>query len=157
MSTGTKAIKNQIAGTYGDDQTETDTDDYFNVVTWVSGRLIADTAGTDYTQWSHVAPFDGELVSLSVCPSGALTAADATANTFTLGKSDGLGGAITSMATLVTNVAGGDWVNDVIKAGTNVAAAVRFTKGQLLTLKKTHASTGTATPNCSWVIKVKKV
>lgn len=115
-------------------------------------------AGTDYVYGSFKAPYRFQVIDACVCPGAALTAADATANTYTLAKADGAGGSATTIATLVTNLAGGNWVADTFKTMTlsATAANVLVADGQLVTLKKTHASTGTVTPASTLSIRIRK-
>lgn len=123
-------------------------------------RITLDAAaGTDYTYASVKVPFDIRVLEAVICPGAALTAADATANTITLGKSDGAGGAITTVASIVTNLASGNWVADTYKAMTlsTTFANTLVDDGQLLTLKKTHASTGTVTPASTCIVRYRKV
>jgi hypothetical protein len=115
-------------------------------------------AGTDYVYGSFKAPYRFQLIEAVICPGAALTAADATANTLTLAKADGAGGAATTVASIVTNLAGGNWVADVFKAMTLSAtpANVRVADGQLVTLKKTHAGAGTVTPASTVTLRIRK-
>jgi hypothetical protein len=158
MSAG--AVLKELAGIYPSDATgaATDVQDVFSDDVWVADVVADAAAGTDYTYASIKAPFALQIVDVVVGPGGALTGATATANTYTLGKSDGLGGSITSMATLVTTT-GNDWVADVFKSFTlsTVQGALNVTRGQLITLKKTHASTGTVTPQSTFTIKFRRI
>jgi hypothetical protein len=116
-------------------------------------------AGTDTVYGSFKASYAFEVLEAVICPGAALTAADATANTVTLAKADGAGGSATTVASIVTNVAGGNWVADVFKPMTlSATPANRFVaRGQLVTLKKTHASTGTVSPASTLCLRVRKV
>lgn len=152
-----KALK----GIYCGDQSDPDADlqDTFSDVMLTIPMIVDAAAGTDYTYGAFKAPFAFRVIEATICPRGALTAADATANTWTLAKADGAGGAATTIATLVGNLAGGDWVADVFKGMTLsvVAGAINVARGQLITLKKTHASTGTVTPAATLYLKVRKI
>lgn len=156
-----KNVLKQLAGIYPSDDTQltTDVQDVF-ADDIINLPIILDAAaGTDYTYASFKAPFAFEVVDSVVCPGGALTAADATANTYTLAKADGAGGSATTIATLVTNLAGGNWVADTFKTMTlSTTAANRLVaRGQIVTLKKTHLSTGTVTPASSCTVKIRRV
>lgn len=154
-------VLKELAGIYPSDSTQavTDVQDVFSDDVYLADVTVDSAAGTDFTYLSVKAPFALQILDVAVGPGGALTAADATANTYTLGKSDGLGGAITSQATLTTTLAGGSWVNDVLKSFTlsAVAGALNVTRGQLITLKKTHLSTGTVTPQSTFTIKFRRI
>lgn len=121
--------------------------------------LLDGAAGTDYTYGSFKAPFAFQVVEAVICPGAALTAADATANTYTVAKADGAGGGATTVATLATTVAAGNWVADVFKTMTLSAtfANTLVARGQIVTLKKTHLSTGTVTPQSTLVLKIRRV
>ena len=155
------AVLKELSGIYPGDATQlaADVQDVFSDDIWVADVTVDSAAGTDFTYLSVKAPFALQIVDVVVGPGGALTAADATANTYTLGKSDGLGGAITAMATLTTTLAGGSWVNDVLKSFTLVTTSgvLNVARGQLVTLKKTHLSTGTVTPQCTFTIKFRRI
>lgn len=154
-------VLKELTGIYPSDAgaLSTDIQDAISDDVWLADVTVDSAAGTDFTYLSIKAPFALQIVDVVVGPGGALTGATATANTYTLGKSDGLGGAITSMATLVTVTTTGDWVNDVLKSFTlsAVVGALNVTRGQLITLKKTHASTGTVTPQCTFTIKFRRI
>lgn len=122
-------------------------------------RIILDAAaGADYTKSSFKVPFAMVIREAVILPGAGLTASAADYNTFTLAKADGAGGAATTMATLLTDVAGGDWVADVFKPMTNGTLAARtLTEGQLVTLKKTYAASGTVTPASTLIIRYRKV
>jgi hypothetical protein len=85
----------------------------------------------------------------------ALTAADATARTLTIRnrKQDGSGTAV--VATLVTNLAGGNWVANDRKNFTLTANAadLALADGDVLELVETVASTGTARPNSQVTVR----
>src|SRR5690348_13960642 len=145
MSVGN--VLKELAGIYPSDATQlaTDVQDVFSDEPFTIAMTLDAAAGTDYTYGSFKAPFDFEVVDPNVCPGAALTAADATANTYTLAKANGAGGAATTIATLVTTLAGGNWVADVFKPLTLATSYAdrRVARGQIVTFKKTHLSTGT--------------
>ncbi len=136
-----------------------DAEDLFSDEIWNIPITLDAAAGTDYVYGSIKVPYAVLVVEAVFCPGAALTAADATANTFTLAKADGAGGSATAVATSVTNVAGGSWVADVFKAMTMSATPANrlVADGQILTLKKTHAAGGTVTPASTLTIRVRKV
>lgn len=124
---------------------------------WSVTSVVDSAAGTDFTYVSIRVPFAVKILRIDIAPTGALTGADATANTYTAGKSDGAGGSITAIGTHVTNAAGGNWAADVTEPFTITATAANLTAGQLLTIKKTHAGAGTATPQAAWNINWRKI
>src|SRR6266542_1048868 len=106
------------------------------------------TAATAETFIVGRVPFDATAVSASIIPDAALTA-DATNNrTFTLTnrKQDGTGTAV--VATLVTNVAGGNWVarDEKPMTMTAVAADLVLAAGNILEMVETDGGTGVAHP-----------
>ncbi len=154
-------VLKELAGIYPSDSTQlaTDVQDVFSDDVITMYMTLDAAAGTDYTYGSFKAPFAFQVVEAVVCPGAALTAADATANTYTLGKADGAGGGSTAIATLVTTLAGGNWVADTFKPMTLSAtfANTLVARGQIVTLKKTHLSTGTVTPASTLAIKIRRV
>jgi hypothetical protein len=154
-------VVKEFQGVFANDQATgvADTQDLLTDFTINIPMVLDAAAGTDYTYGSFKAPFALQVVDATVCPGAALTAADATANTYTLAKADGAGGAATAIATLVTTLAGGNWVADTFKAMTLSAtfANTQIADGQLVTLKKTHLSTGTVTPASTLSIRVRKI
>ena len=154
-------VLRELAGVYPSDSTQTvnDVNDVFTDDVVTINMALDAAAGTDTFYGAFKAPFAFQVVEASVCPGGALTAADATANTYTLGKADGAGGSSTAIGTLVTTLAGGSWVADVFKPLTLSAtfANTLVARGQLVTFKKTHLSTGTVTPASTLSIKIRRV
>ena len=154
-------VLKELAGIYPSDSTQlpTDVQDVFSDEVLTMYMTLDAAAGTDYTYGSFKAPFAFQVVEAVVCPGAALAAADATANTYTLGKADGAGGSSTVVATLVTTLAGGNWVADTFKPMTLSAtfANTLVARGQIVTLKKTHLSTGTVTPASTLAIKIRRV
>ena len=154
-------VLKELAGIYPSDSTQVSTDvqDVFSDEVLTMYMTLDAAAGTDYTYGSFKAPFAFQVVEAVVCPGAALTAADATANTYTLGKADGAGGSSTAIATLVTTLAGGSWVADTFKPMTLSAtfANTLVARGQIVTLKKTHLSSGTVTPASTLAIKIRRV
>lgn len=154
-------VVKEFQGVFANDQATgvADTQDLLTDLVINIPMVLDAAAGTDYTYGSFKAPYAFQVIEAIVCPGAALTAADATANTYTLGKSDGAGGAITTIATLVTTLAGGNWVADTFKTMTlsATAANVLVADGQLVTLKKTHLSTGTVTPASTCALRIRKI
>lgn len=154
-------VAKEFQGVFANDQAtgEADTQDLILDGVFNINMTLDAAAGTDYTYGAVKVPFNMRIIDVTVCPGSALTAADATANTYTLGKADGAGGSSTAVATLVTTLAGGSWVADTFKAFTLSATAANLlvNDGQILTLKKTHLSTGTVTPASTCTIRYRKV
>lgn len=154
-------VVKEFQGVFANDQATgvADTQDLLTDGVFEMRMTLDAAAGTDYTYASVKVPWNIRVIEAIICPGAALTAADATANTYTLGKSDGAGGAITTVASVVTDLAGGSWVADTFKTMTLSATAANLlvSDGQLLTLKKTHASTGTVTPASTLIVRYRKV
>jgi hypothetical protein len=152
-------VAKEFQGVFANDQADpvADTRALLMDGVWSVTSVVDSAAGTDFTYVSIVVPFAVKIIAINIAPTGALTGADATANTYTAGKSNGLGGAITAMGTHVTNLAGGNWAADVLEPFTLTAANCDMTLGQLLTIKKTHAGAGTATPQAAWNITYRKI
>lgn len=93
-------------------------------------------------------PFDATVTEVSIIPEAALTAADATARTLTVYNRGQAGLGTTVVATLVTNLAGGNWVAGDKKLFTLsvVAGALTLAAGDVLECVETVASTGTVRP-----------
>ncbi len=106
-------------------------------------KTLDTAAGTDFIWHGPVtkAQFLVDTVTLGV--DLAVTANDTTFSTIALAYDDGAGGAATTVASVVTNVAGGSWT-----VGTRVTLAITAANalipaGKQLKLVKTHGSTGT--------------
>ncbi len=153
-------VAKAFQGVYCNDQADPIADAQVCItdLVWNLPMILDAAAGTDTVYASFKAPYRCQVIEAIICPTAALTAADATANTYTLGKSDGAGGSITTIASVVTNVAGGSWVADTFKAMTLSATAANLliADGQLVTLKKTHASTGTVNPASTLSLRIRK-
>lgn len=152
-------VAKEFQGVFANDQADplADTRTLLMDGVWNVTSVVDSAAGTDFTYVSIRVPFAVRIQRIDIAPTGALTGADATANTYTAGKSDGLGGAITAFGTHVTNLAGGNWVADVTEPFTMTDSAATLTAGQLLTIKKTHAGAGTVTPQSGWTIYYRKI
>lgn len=92
------------------------------------------------------APFACTVTSVKSVAEAALTAADATARTLTLFNRGATGAGTTVVATLVTNVAGGNWVANVEKDWTLSATAANLVlaQGDNLECVESVAGAGTA-------------
>lgn len=154
-------VSKEFQGVFANDQATgvADTQDLILDGIWNMPMTLDAAAGTDYTYALLKVPFNVQIIDVTICPGAALTAADATANTYTLAKADGAGGAATTVASVVTTVAGGSWVADTFKAMTLSATAANLlvNDGQIMTLKKTHASTGTVTPASTCTVRYRKI
>jgi hypothetical protein len=153
-------VANRLQGVYCNEETDpkADKEDLFTDLIWNIPIVLDAAAGTDYVYGSIKVPFRVRVMDATICPGAALTAADATANTLTLAKADGAGGAATTVASITTNLASGDWVADTFKSMTLSAtlANLLVADGPILTLKKTHAGAGTVTPASTLSIRVRK-
>lgn len=153
-------VANALQGVYCNDQADpvADAQDIFTDLTINIPIVLDAAAGTDYVYGSFKAPYRFRVLEAVICPGAALTAADATANTLTLAKADGAGGGATTIASITTNLASGNWVADTFKSMTlsATAANVLVADGQLVTLKKTHAGAGTVTPASTLSIRIRK-
>ena len=159
-------VLKELAGIFPSDagQLATDMPDVFSDEVILIPMLLDGAAGTDYTYGSFKAQWAFQVIEAVICPSAVMTGATATANTYTLGKADGAGGASTVIGTFVS-ITGADFAADVFKALTLSAtpANVLVARGQIgdgrqiVTFKKTHASTGTVTPQSTLYLKVRKI
>lgn len=107
---------------------------------------------------SMVMPRAGKVLGFRVTPRGAVTA-DATNNaTLNVVSADGLGGAAVVAASLVTDLAGGNWVAGANKTGALSAtpANTRFTAGQVLGFNITKGGTGVALPISSISVDIEE-
>lgn len=92
---------------------------------------------------------------ISITPTAGVTANDTDYATITLKKYDGAGGAAVTLATLVTNVAGGSWTALVPKAVTLSAtgADLVVTNNNVFTITIAKASSGVVIPASVIVIE----
>lgn len=92
------------------------------------------------------AQFAGVVTEVTVLCEAALTAADATARTLTVLNRGQAGAGTTVVATLVTNLAGGNWVANDEKAFTLTATVAdrAFAAGDVFECVETVAGAGTA-------------
>jgi len=153
-------VAKRLQGVFCNEETDpvADAQDLFTDIVINLPMVLDAAAGTDYTYASFKAPWRLRVIEAVICPGAALTAADATANTYTRAKADGAGGAATTVASVVTDVAGGSWVADTFKLMTLSATDANrlVADGQIVTLKKTHLSTGTVTPASVLSLRVRK-
>lgn len=155
-------VLKQFSGIYPSDSTAlpTDVEDTLSDWTWEIGHEAADAAaGTLATYWAIKVPWNVRIVEVVVCPGAALTADNTNNAVLTLAKADGAGGSATTVATLTTNVASGNWVADTFKSFTLSAtfANTLVNDGQILTLKKTIGGTGVIVPISFFTIRYRKV
>lgn len=155
-------VLKQFSGIYPSDSTalSTDVEDVLSDWTWEVGHEAADAAAsTTATYWAIKVPWNVRIVEVVVCPGGALTADNTNNAVLTLAKADGAGGSATTVATLTTNVASGNWVADTFKSFTLSAtpANLLVNDGQILTLKKTVGGTGVVVPISFFTIRYRKV
>jgi hypothetical protein len=160
MASDIGILTNALEGTYGVAalNSKSAIEDLTLIEVFSANKELADAAAaTASTLYQLKVPYAFVVEQMSVCPGAALTA-DATNNAvLTLAKANGAGGASTAIATLTTDVAGGNWVADVFKEGTVTGSAAAVADGQLLTLKITKGGTGVVVPACSVSIRVRKV
>lgn len=112
------------------------------------------TAGTTESFIVGEAAFEGNVTEVAIFPEAALTAADTNTRTFTLYNrgQDGTGTEV--LATLVTNLAGGNWVAADKKLMTLGAAADRdVEQGDVLEMVETVAGTGATHPQLQVVVR----
>lgn len=155
-------VVKEFQGVFANDQATglADTQDLLTDLTWEVGHEVADaSAGATATYWAVKCPFNVQIIDVTICPGGSLTADNTNNAVLTLGKSDGAGGAITTVASITTNVASGNWVADTYKSMTLSAtfANTLVNDGQLITLKKTVGGTGVVVPISFITIRYRKV
>jgi hypothetical protein len=115
----------------------------FNCIQQVAGDAAASTT-TAETAMAYFKTAQ-TLSRLVIVPTGAATASDTVYATITVAVRDGAGGAAATVATLITNVAGGSWVAFTPKSmGTLTNATIPA--GGVLTYAVAKASTGTQLP-----------
>ncbi len=155
-------VLKQLKGVFPSDasQLDTDVEDVFSDSTWEVGHEAADAAAsTTATYWAIKVPWNVRIIDVTVCPGGALTADNTNNAVLTLAKANGAGGAATTVATLTTNAASGNWVADTFKSFTLATASADqlVNDGQILTLKKTVGGTGVVVPISFITIRYRKV
>lgn len=90
----------------------------------------------------------GRILGAYVCPIAAVTADASNNATVNAVSADGLGGAAVVMASLTTDVAGGNWAAGVTKTMTVTATAAntRYVAGAVIGFNITKAGTGVVIP-----------
>lgn len=118
------------------------------------GYAPAIAAGTDQDSIIAVIDRAGTVTGITLTFAGAITAADATARTFTAYNRGTAGVGTTVVATLVTNVAQGNILNgdEVSMTLSGTAANLVVAAGDVIEIVETHATTGTA--HSGWRSKV---
>lgn len=93
-------------------------------------------------------PFDATVTEVSIVPEAALVAADATARTLTVYNRGQAGAGVVVVATLVTNLAGGNWTANDKKLFALSATPANLTvvAGDTFECVETVAGAGTARP-----------
>ncbi len=99
--------------------------------------------------------FDATVTEVTIVAEANLTAADATARTLTVYNRGQAGAGTTVIATLVTNLAGGNWTANDEKAFTLTATVAdrNVSAGDVLEVVETVASTGTVRPESQIVVR----
>jgi hypothetical protein len=113
------------------------------------------TAATDETFGIGEAQFDATVTEVGLIPDAALTA-DATNNrTFTVVNKGQDGSGNTTIATLVTNVAGGNWVafDEKLFTLSGTAASLVVAAGDVIDCVETHGGTGVAHPRMQVTVR----
>lgn len=110
-------------------------------------QVAADAAAGTTTAETAIAYFKtGQTVArLVIVPTGAATANDTNYATITVAKRDGAGGAATTIATLVTTVAGGSWTAFVPKSMGAITSGA-LADGSVLTYTVAKAASGVQLP-----------
>ncbi len=122
--------------------------------TFVLYKIAADSMAADTTAYTAapqiVMSAPCRVLGARIQPAGTLTAHGTTYATLNIVKGDGAAAAAVVAATLVTDVAGGDWVAGVTKTATvsATAASTRIPAGSVLSFNILKASTGVAVPAC---------
>lgn len=101
------------------------------------------------------AKFDGTVTEVTLISEANLTAADATARTLTIYNRGQAGAGTTVVATLVTNLAGGNWVANDEKSFTLTATTAdrNFARGDVFECVETVAGAGTARAQCELTVR----
>jgi len=153
-------VKMRLAGTDGIEDGAEDTVNQLTDIPWVI-TLAADgaTSTAIAITKSFTNPFDFTLKVVSVGVSaGAGVTADATNNATTVISTDnGADSAPATAAQLVTDVAGGNWVTDILKAFTLTPANCLLPPGGNLFYTQTKAASGVQLPVRNIVVRMRRV
>lgn len=100
----------------------------------------------------------GRILGAYVCPAGAVTADATNFATVNAVSGDGAAGAAVVMASLVTNVAGGNWVAGTTKTMTvtTTVADTRYVAGAVIAFNIAKAGTGVAVPISNIIVDVEE-
>lgn len=111
-------------------------------------HIAQGTAATDENFEVGEVQYDATVTEAAIIPAAALTAADTTTRTFTLTNKGSTGVGTTVIATLVTDVAGGNWVANDEKLMTLTATVAdrNVSANDVLAIVETHGSTGATHP-----------
>lgn len=114
----------------------------------VAVKRAADGAANTATAETSIFRVPGlcQLAAAYFCPDAALTADAANNATITVSKYTSAGGAKTAVASLVTDVAGGDWTAWAPKALTVAAGGASIAAGSNVTYEITKGGTGVVVP-----------
>jgi hypothetical protein len=113
------------------------------------------TAGTTESFVIGEAQINATVTEVSIVPNGPLTA-DATNNrTFTITNTGQAGAGVVAVATLITNVAGGNWVafDEKLATLSGTAANLTIAAGDVLSCVETIGGTGVAHPAFQIVVR----
>lgn len=115
---------------------------------WPGWQIPADAAASTVTAETVIAAFSGtgKLTALDIMPTGSVTASDTLYATITIKTRDGAGGGASTVATVVTNVAGGSWTAFTKKTMGAITNGT-FAANSVLTITIAKASTGTQLPS----------
>jgi hypothetical protein len=113
------------------------------------------TAGTTESFVIGEAQINATVTEVSIVPNGPLTA-DATNNrTFTITNTGQSGAGVVAVATLITNVAGGNWVafDEKLATLSGTAGNLVIAAGDVLSCVETIGGTGVAHPAFQIVVR----
>src|SRR5574342_487509 len=139
-----RTLYNRIKSVVGQNLDEADLQDGLTDFVVMLQKPVADAAAADEsTIGAFKAPYQLQIVSITVCPHGALTGHGTNNAVITLARADGAGGSPTTVATLTTTA---NWIEDQFVELTLADGADLIFDGRLLTLKITKGGTGVAVP-----------
>ncbi len=152
-------LQNKLAGTLAINKDDEDLQDLMYDGVWNVQKVAADgAAGTDYTYALMKVPFDVEIVEVTICPDGTLTANDTNYATISLNKSDGAAGSATAVASQTTKITGGsgNWAARTFVDVPVTAANKNVDDGQMLEIESVKAASGVAVPICGFTIRYRR-